>query len=330
MSNQSRLKTWIILGIILSISFILADQYVRLIEIPTLEARRDLQQSILNGTAVSPYQFRVLVPWFTHGLENFLGLFTQNDTFGLAYIVFDILAIFSSLAALYIYLQNWFPVEISLIGSLIAALSMLTCFRDHYFQPWSLLEPAIIAFGLHLLYHRKFTLFGMVIILGSLNRETTIFLVVAYFLSWALPDIRKVFSRQSLRWWLMGLIFFCLWAVVFLGIRILFGETPRAITVIEIWRINIQSKNLLKSVKLILLFLGVFWLLIPLGLHHAHVFIRKMAWLIPLYLGLIVFFSIWYEVRLLMTLYPIIIPIGLSYLHPCRNLNIETGKRITS
>ena len=82
MSNQSRLKTWIILGIILSISFILADQYVRLIEIPTLEARRDLQQSILNGTAVSPYQFRVLVPWFTHGLENFLGLFTQNDTFG--------------------------------------------------------------------------------------------------------------------------------------------------------------------------------------------------------------------------------------------------------
>ena len=39
MSNQSRLKTWIILGIILSISFILADQYVRLIEIPTLEGK---------------------------------------------------------------------------------------------------------------------------------------------------------------------------------------------------------------------------------------------------------------------------------------------------
>jgi hypothetical protein len=84
------------------------------------------------------------------------------------------------------------------------------------------------------------------------------------------------------------------------------------------------------------LFLGIFWLFIPLGFKAAPSFVRKMAWLIPAYLVVIMFYAIWFEVRLLMPLYPVLIPIGLAYLfpsepykpvlkHPCTFLTLSSS-----
>jgi len=314
MNNQIHWKTWIILSILLSIALIVACQYVQHIETPTIEVRRQLQQSIIDGNAESPYQYRVLVPYLTRGLEIFLKLFKNGDTFGLAYAIYDTLAIFASLSALFYYLRNWYSVEASLIGALIAALSMLVGFRDHYYQPWSLLEPAAIALGLNLIYKKKHLWLAALIAISTLNRETTIFLTAAYFIPWVLPNPLKAFKKEHARDWMVGIGYTLMWLIVFVGVRLVLGEAPRTISVAEILRISIKPDNLLLALKLWALFLGIFWLFIPLGFRHAPRFVRVMAWLIPPYLILITFFNIWFEVRLLMLLYPVLIPLGLAYL----------------
>ncbi len=86
---------------LLSISLVIAYQHVQHIEIPT-EARRQLQQSILDGNAESPYRYRVLVPYLTHGLEATVKLIKPGDTFKLAYAIYDTLAIFASLMPCFI------------------------------------------------------------------------------------------------------------------------------------------------------------------------------------------------------------------------------------
>jgi hypothetical protein len=76
-------------------------------------------------------------------------------------------------------------------------------FRDHYYQPWSLLEPATIALGLHLIYHKKFGWLAGLIAISTLNRETGIFLAAAYFFPWVLPNPFKMIRRKNgeIGWW---------------------------------------------------------------------------------------------------------------------------------
>ena len=316
MNRKNDWRPWLIVAMLLSISLVIAYQYVQHIEIPTVEARRQLQQSILDGNAESPYRYRVLVPYLTHGLEATVKLIKPGDTFKLAYAIYDTLAIFASLTALFYYLRNWFSQSASLIGALIAAVSMLVGFRDHYYQPWSLLEPATIALGLHLIYHKKIGWLAGLIAISTLNRETGIFLAAAYFFPWVLPNPFKTIRKEKWKDWLVGLALLLIWALIFWGLRLVLGEAPHIITVKESLGISIQPQNLLLALRQWILFLGIFWLFIPLGFKAAPSFARKMAWLIPAYLVVIMFYAIWFEVRLLMPLYPVLIPIGLAYLFP--------------
>ena len=57
------------------------------------------------------------------------------------------------------------------------------------------------------------------------------------------------------------------------------------------------------------LFAGVTgWGLAAAGWRHAPPFVRQQAWIAGLYLPIVAVFGVWYEVRLLMPLYPLLIP----------------------
>jgi len=314
MNEEKSWKSWVTIGLLLSISLILADQYFLLIEKPTVDVRSQLHQSIIDGTADSPYRYRVLVPYLTQGLSLILHPLFETDSLVYSYRIFDTLAIFASLLTLYQYLRNWFSDRISLIGVLIMSTSMLVGFQNHYYQPWSLLEPAVFALGLNLLLNKRYGWFGVIIALGTFIRETAIFLVILYFTTWAFPYFWQEIRKDQIQKWEVGLGYFGIWGIIFFGLRLLLGEAVRTITVIEILRISTQTSNLIKALWYGLLFLGIFWWFIFLGYKYSPIFIKKTAWLLPVYILLITFYNIWFEVRLLMTLYPILIPLGLSYL----------------
>lgn len=73
----------------------------------------------------------------------------------------------------------------------------------------------------------------------------------------------------------------------------------------------------LAAANLTMLF-GVCWLFAVLGWSRAPSFIRRAAIIIPFYLATIAVFGIWWEVRLVMPLYPILFALALSYLYDAR------------
>jgi hypothetical protein len=62
------------------------------------------------------------------------------------------------------------------------------------------------------------------------------------------------------------------------------------------------------------LFLGGFWLFAVLGFRFAPRLVRQAALIVPLYLVVIAIWGVWNEVRLLMPLYPVLIPLGMSFI----------------
>lgn len=309
-----KFNIWAVLLLLAWIALILAGLYIQNVDLPYLEARRQLQQQILQGAAEKPYQQRLLVPYLTAALETALRSLARVDAFFWSYAIFDFAAIFLTLLALFFYLRGFFSGQAAVLGSLVASLSMLVGFRDHYFQPWSLLEPAIISLGLWAIIHNKHYLLAGLVFLGTLNRETGLFLVVAYIFSWApLPGLQRE-AGAGRKLWSAALLL--IWSLVFFGTGLAFSDSPRTISIQEIFQHNIQSGSLLQAARQILLFLGPVWIFGFLGYRHAPAFLKRMSWLAPAYLLVFMLFSIWYEVRLLMSLYPVLIPTALAYFYP--------------
>ncbi len=317
-------------GILLSIAAVLALTYFSYIERPNLEARQTLHRQIIEGTAPNPYRYRVLAPWVVNFLAEALSWAVPvlsrtllapeaSETAGaflLAYFIFDLVAIFTALSALFRLVSQWFSRDQALLGTMFAAATMPVTFRDHYFHPWSLLEIGLFCWGLLAIYQRRHWWLAAVTLLGAFNRETSVFIPLAFFfttveLDWNRKSITM--SRQNL---LLTAAYFLLWLSVFTGLRYFLGHTAPIWTAQQSWRQNTDPRSAVKAIVLGSLFLGLFWIYAIFGYLHAPVFIRKAAFIIPFYAAVLFVFGLWYETRYLMSLYPLLIPMGLSYLYP--------------
>lgn len=316
-----------VLGILVSLAALLTFEYYQRVERGHVEDRLLLHGTIIDGIAPSQYRHRVLVPYLVHALAKALSPLSghrqrlrlhdhgSTGAFIIAYQVFDFAAILFSLGALYALLAVWFTSEQSLVGTLLAAFTMQLTFRDHYFHPWSLLEIGLFALGFLLIYREQHKWFGVVLVAASLNRETSIYLLIVFFFTKVIDWKGKpvIASRKHLA--LLG-IYSAIWLAIFVGLRVALGFPPPTFTVEQAWLSNTNAHVLRWSAQLNALFFGVFWIYIALGFRRAPAFIRRASLMLPFYAVLIFVIGLWYEIRYLMTLYPVLIPLGLSYIWP--------------
>jgi hypothetical protein len=306
----------IALLLILSVAAVIAYGYFYRVDVPHVEARMELHNQIIAGTAPSPYRYRVLVPFAAEACSQALAVaMPEKKAFLLAYAAFDVLAVFLLLAMLSLWSRQWFSREQALIGSLFVAATMPIALQDHYFQPWSLLEAVLFTAALPAIYHRRYGLLAGVVVLASLNRETAIFIPLA-FLFTSLDVMRSWKSTRRIDW--QPIRMFCgmvlLWGIVFLGLRYFRGSAVHVETIAGLLVRNTTVESLFRTLVHGSLFLGAFWLFALLGIRHAPRFLRQVSWIIPLYLVSVLLWGVWYEVRLLLPLYPILVPLGLAFL----------------
>jgi len=311
-------REWVIFAIIFSVAAVLAFGYYVHVGRPNLAERIELHSEIIDGTAQSPYRYQVLVPFFAEIFIKAFSLFLPHfKAFLLSYALYDLAAIFALLSILYIFFNHWFQRDHALIGVLFVAGTMAVALRHHYFEPWSLLEAALFSLGLLLIYRKRHWVLGIVILLAALNRETAVFIPLAFlFINIDLIGILKGKARVDKRIVLLFSTYFLLCLIVFVGLRYVIGTAPHIHTVKELWAHNIEGVSLFRTIVSNGLFLGFFWIFAALGFRHAPRFIQNAALIIPLHLLLVIVYGVWYEVRLLMPLYAILIPLGLSYVFP--------------
>jgi hypothetical protein len=304
------------LAIIVSVSVAVAYGYYRTVDRPNLEPRLELHERIMNGTAEAPYRYRVLVPAVCEALRRMLGVAMSRDAaFLLSYALYDLGAVILFLWLLFAYLRGWFPRERALIGVLFAAAAMPVALRDHYFQPWSLLEAALFTAGLVCIYRRRLLLLAAVTALASLNRETAVFIPVAFLvantgarggLNGDRPDGRRTA--------LLFAGYAAIWAAAFFGLRAALGSAPDVITLSEIFARNTTAGGLMRSALRAAALFGAFWIFAVAGFRRAPRFARRMALVAIPYVAAILVWGVWYEVRLLLPLYAIVLPLGLGVL----------------
>jgi len=269
----------------------------------TLLARRGFHDGIINATANAPERYRVLIPVMVEGpIRLFARVMPYEQAFDRAYAIFYFLAMVSMLWALHTYLTEWFTDDQALVGVLLVACTIRITIRQHDWAPGSYLEPGFFSIALLLILRDRRWWFALLVAVASLSRETGVFLVLLYVAT-------APIGWRSLR---TAIAYLAVSGAVFVGVRLVQGDAERYWTLGRVLATNLSQPWLAAFNVTVLL--GAIWLFAVLGFARAPLFARRAAAVIPIYAGAIVVWGIWWEVRLLMPLYPLVLPLALSYL----------------
>ncbi len=211
---------------IASIALSLGLHYFRTITYPSAKRRLEMHASIIDGTAPSQYRHRVLMPYLAEGIVKATQFLLLQETdrptrqgsqkaILLAYFLLETSAIFVGLFATFLLCGIWLEPPWPLLAALLEGAVMPLTFHDAFFHPWSQAEFGFFSVGLLLAARNRWRQLALLVALAALNRETSVFLVLAVFFV-ALPD------RRRRRW---AVACSAIWAVIFAGLRIVLGFT---------------------------------------------------------------------------------------------------------
>jgi hypothetical protein len=269
----------------------------------TMTARRDVHRAIMNGTARTPDRYRWLSATIVEGPTRILAAVMPWDrAYDRVSFVFYLAAITGMLWSLFAYLRKWFPEEAALVASLMAACTIRITMRQHDYAPYSYLEPTLVALALLAILNRRHGWFGALVAVAAFNRETAIFLVLLYLVT----------SERTPADWMRTAGYAAIWGCCYGLVRVVGGDADRYWTTDLVWRTNLSQPQL--AAFNIMLLLGAFWWFAALGWRYAPAFVRRTALIVPPYLVTVAVWGIWWEVRLLMPLYPVLFALALAYL----------------
>jgi hypothetical protein len=302
-------KDVLALALALSAAAVLTHLHTRSVDLPHLASRLQLHQQIIEGDAPAPYRYRVLVPAAVEALRRVIAVvLPPQRSFIAAYAIYDFVAIAFLLVALYARLRRWFRWEAALVGILFVASVIPEVFTDHYFQPWSMLEAGLLCAALMLAEKRRFGWAAAITALATLNKETAFIIPAAVALMYVGRGIAG--SRRGLA---AGALSGVVWLAVYLGLRFVLGRAPFVEPPSTIVARNLAPHNLARAALHAALFFGALWVFVALGWRRAPGPVRRAARSVPVYLAAVAVWGVWYEARLLMPLYPLLVPVALAY-----------------
>ncbi len=279
--------------------------------IANLPALPDWHQQMIGGTAPAPNQFRPLTPW----LAEWLRLILPGHNLYLSYLLLRGLVTGVTLFVFDRYMRVWFAPAAAAAGALaLAAIIPFTYYRViQESDPIALLMVTLSFWALA--RERDLWLIPLVLI-GTLNRETSALIPAVYFLSrWRERPAKELAWRTA--------VLVAAWALVYFGMIAVYGWRPYYCDTV-MWPQNIQS--VYPTLQLVLVY-GAIWVLAALGARQAPAMLRRTIWLVPPYIALHYVVALVNEVRLFLPLAPILIPSSWWALFPEACLGGEASKR---
>ena len=104
----------------------------------------------------------------------------------------------------------------------------------NYSYPYDMLSVAFFSAGLYFIYARQFLPLVLVLLIGTLNRETTLFLIGIYVLDRASTDLGKTSGNIGLRFslakvpWIRVILLAAIWLVIKVGLAHIFSHNSQA------------------------------------------------------------------------------------------------------
>jgi len=279
---------------------------------PLRESRIAAHGQVVAHRGPAPARFRVLVPMLLDGPIKIVSRrWPHEKAFERVYGSFHLAALSLLLIALVLQLSAWFPTEQALAGALMVASLIQLALRqqefdlssippDAVFAPHSLLEPTFVALTCVLAQQGSHGWLTILVTAAALNSEASAILPALYL---AVVGIRRSSVKRA------GM-YAAVWLTVTAGLRMQLGGIDGAMTIRDVWQQNLQHLSI--AAVNVSLFLGPLWIAALFGLRRAPAPARRAAWLMPPYLVAVATWGYWSDVRLLLGLYPLLVPLVLA------------------
>lgn len=294
-------KTWRLAGGLLALAIGSAYIYTSTILSPAVKQSMLLHRQILSDAAPSPYAYRLLAPW---GLEGLLKVVTAlgvpaDKGFLVAEGLWATLGIWCSLAVLSWALGRRYGNLGIACATAVGVFSMNMALRDHYYQPWSLIEPAIFALAYEWIQRDRFKSLIALVVIGTFNRETTCFVVLLYALYWWYSGSKYIFKVGVLS---------VTWLFVFSAIRLIIGPRPFVHDFSAVVNYNVSVGALVHTSVAWMMFLGPFWYCLFRGVGTLDRRSKQAMLSLVAFGSIFVFEGCWWETRPWMSFYCIVLP----------------------
>jgi len=291
------------LTLMVTTALISAYSYAQTIGVQCQHYCAEITNSILDGTAASPYRYRVLSAWLVVP-------FTSAGV-PIAYSIAHALALPAMFVMLYAWLRAWMDEKTALIGVLLAAAFMPLMIQVWGIALYAPVEVILLCAGLLSLYRARRgweAVYSAIIVLATLNRETAVLLPLA-FMALHAPRGRSSWYRRR------AALFLAMWGGVFVGLRLWLGAAPDTLTVAETWQMNTGGGWYSIVAMLKNAFFVPVWILAAVHARLAPAPLQRLALVGLPYLALCLVFGLWHEVRLLLPLLVLWLPIALRGLN---------------
>jgi hypothetical protein len=234
-----------------------------------------------------------------------------------AFALVRLLTILAALVVFHGFLRRWFSDEVAFSGTLFLAATLPLTFNSYFEIPTDFLEILVVTCGVWALHAQKLLLLCGIVMVGSLNRETTALLPLLLLLE----GINRL-DRRRLGWvalaglaWLVPVVVMRLWAVGDLS----WPHGNSMVHNVPGLRAVLTNPHPYNNFLFWAYLFGAFWLLPYLRWQRQPPFFRRMLLAVPM---VVVVFALTGgyldEPRELVLLYPILVPTGLFALFSSR------------
>jgi hypothetical protein len=250
--------------------------------------------SIINHDAPSPYRYRVLVPYAAETISRLMDYPLSEGKLMLAYSMLHFLVLPAAMLALYLYVAS----TTNDLGGLIAAGVVFISWPlvtqvYHSYLLWAVVEMLLLS--LVLLWKDRPLVCGLMIVLAMLNRETGVFVALAYFAAnWR--------EARAYAYLIMAVMIFAV-------LRLVLGLAPHE---------NSNHESFQTQTIIFNMFFVPLWIAVWRGYRGATVILQRIALVGLPYIGALLLFASLREVRLLLTAYPLWLPLAVTAIQQSR------------
>lgn len=229
--------------------------------------------SVQTGARVdNPFALRMLSPWLVHTVNRFTGISLDSVWLGFTFVL--------TLAAAIVFFEFlWVRLNLRLYTSALAAVALACTF---WYAPYAFSNPYLVdplnnllyLLALWLLFDRRLVWFAVVIVVGAINKETTLLLAPLYPLA-AWTRSRSLRDKQVIGGLVAvvvagGLYFaFRLWAQALIGGDYGFGAGQANSGLLGNIRFALSSNKGVDQAALYSTF-SFFWLIFAYGLYREY------------------------------------------------------------
>lgn len=244
-------------------------------------------------TSPAPYKYRLL----NFALPALMIGTTPTETqLMLNSLVLHMLCFIAIYSGLYIWLKRWSDENQALIGVFMLAAFLPLAFHIYAILIASILEVALLLWALILIDRYKAV--AVIVAIAALNRETAVFIVLAYV---------AFHPSQWKHWGSLGVIY----AVITTGLHLWLGPSPHVLGFDGTLVYNLST---ISNAIFVNLMIAPLWIVAAAGYRRAPVILKRLCWVALIYTGSIAVAAAWEESRLMMLMFPLVLPIVVSSL----------------